>query len=150
MTPYEEHTFTTTPSVYNTSSTTTALCQMVGDTSMEYYTKRSHHHHHHRKSCNKKIPKRETRRRGKAQKIHSTQNHIKCFSKLSRSSFFHPQQNERERDENVLRGAQIVRSDDVQMEAQSSQICNDQNATKCVEESIIDEAVFVRTKRSTT
>ncbi|MDV3051097.1 MAG: hypothetical protein RMY90_10790, partial [Planktomarina sp.] len=51
----------------------------------------------------------------------------------------------RKRDENVLHGAQIVRSDDVQMEAQSSQICNDQNATKCVEESIIDEAVFVRT-----
>ena len=56
----------------------------------------------------------------------------------------------RKRDENVLRGAQIVRSDDVQMEAPSSQICNDQSATKCVGESIIDEAVFVRTKRSTT
>ena len=33
---------TTTPNVYNTSSTTTALYQMVGDTNMESYTLHKH------------------------------------------------------------------------------------------------------------
>ena len=52
-TPYDTRTRTTTPSVYNTSSSTTVLYQTVGDTKTEYYTRKSrrrrhHHHHHHR------------------------------------------------------------------------------------------------------
>ena len=38
---------TTTPSVYNTSSTTTALYHKVGDTNMESCTHRNNHHLHH-------------------------------------------------------------------------------------------------------
>ena len=36
--PFRERTRTTTPNVYNTSSTTTVHYQMVGDTKMESYT----------------------------------------------------------------------------------------------------------------
>ena len=36
--PFSQRTRTTTPNVYNTSSTTTVHYQMVGDTKMESYT----------------------------------------------------------------------------------------------------------------
>ena len=49
---------TTTPNAYNTSSTTTAHYQTVGDTNMENCT-RPNHHHHQNKTCN--IRKREKR-----------------------------------------------------------------------------------------
>ena len=56
--PYAPRTRTTTPNVYNTSSTTTAHYQTVGDTNMENCT-RPNHHHHQNKTCN--IRKREKR-----------------------------------------------------------------------------------------
>ena len=56
--PYKERTSTTTSNVYNTSSTTTAHYQTVGDTNMENCT-RPYHHHHQNKTCN--IRKREKR-----------------------------------------------------------------------------------------
>ena len=46
-TPYAARTRTTTPNVYNTSSTITVLSHLVGDTRMELYTHHSHHSHHH-------------------------------------------------------------------------------------------------------
>ena len=58
-TPYKERTSTTTSNVYNTSSTTTAHYQTVGDTNMENCT-RPYHHHHQNKTCN--IRKRENAR----------------------------------------------------------------------------------------
>ena len=49
--PYEERTRTTTPNVYNTSSTITVLSQKAGLTKMESYAHQSHRHrhlHHHK------------------------------------------------------------------------------------------------------
>ena len=45
---YTTRTRTTTPNVYNTSSTTTVHYQPVGDTSMENCTHRNHHLNHHK------------------------------------------------------------------------------------------------------
>ena len=43
VTPYEKRTRKTTPNVYNTSSTTTVLSHLVGDTNMESCTRPNHH-----------------------------------------------------------------------------------------------------------
>ena len=50
--PYILRTNATNPSVYNTSSTTTALYQMVGDTKVENCTHHSHHYNNNNNNNN--------------------------------------------------------------------------------------------------